>query len=232
MNQNPAVSISLGIFLIVLLNIPLTAISAETTANCHCFRNRTFNPADKFIADDYILSTTFNSLLASEFNVSKRDIIMMKMRDGVGNTDLMAAFYISQQTGSDVKQLLQMRKKLSWQEIVRPLLEGSQPSKMKDSLSFIQSSKSDAQIVEHITQLLIISRFSSSPAVLKELKKQNLTEKQIVLAHTLGNHAGIPVEKIVDQYLNQGQSWSEIAHNLGLQPTDTGKLLENESPAK
>lgn len=218
--------------LIIFLFLPQSTLGAENTGNCHCFRNRTFNPADKFIADDYILATTFNSLLASEFDISKREIIMMKMRDGIANSELMTAFYIAKETESDTKQLIKMRKKLSWQEIVRPILENSPQPKVKENLSFIQTSTSDEQIAEHITQVLITSRFSPSQDELKNLQEHNLSAKQIVLAFTLGNHAGISVDKIIDQYLNQGRSWSEIAYNLGLQPADAGKLLENVSSSQ
>lgn len=232
MSRDFIVHYALSALLIVLFHIPLNVFAMETTANCHCFRNRTFNPADKFIADDYILATTFNSLLASEFGLSKRDIIMMKMRDGVANTDLMTALYIAKETGSEAKQLLQMRKKLSWQEIVRPILVNSPQPSVTQALSFIENTTSDDEIAQHINRVMIYARFSASPAALEELQKHNLSAKQIVLAFTLGSHAGIPVDKIVDQYRNQGRSWSEIAHNLGLEPADTGKLLEKGSSAK
>ena len=68
---------------------------------------------------------------------------MMKMKDGVANTDLITALYIAKETDSEVKQLLQMRKTISWQEIVRPLLENPTLPKTKDTLSFIQKSNSD-----------------------------------------------------------------------------------------
>lgn len=219
--------------LIFLSSLSTAAIGTEPnqTNNCHCFRDRTFNPGNKFISDDYILTTTFNSLLASEFNISKRQIIMMKMRDGVANADLMTALFIAKESGIETTQLLQMKKTQSWQKIVKSLQEG-EASQGKNAFSFIQTNKSDESIAEDISFRLITKRFSPSPDDLDTLRKNKLTARQIVLSFTLANHASIPVLKLADQFLTKGYSWSEIAHNLGLQPADTGKLLENTSQKK
>ena len=50
---------------------PVQNSFAESTINCHCFQDRSFDPGDKFAADDYILATSFNSLLAKSFDITK-----------------------------------------------------------------------------------------------------------------------------------------------------------------
>jgi cyanate lyase len=35
----------------------------------------------------------------------------------------------------------------------------------------------------------------------------------------------IPSEKLVEQYKKLGRSWSEIAHNIGLEPKAAGRLI-------
>ena len=44
-------------------------VFAQSTINCHCFLDRSYDPADKFAADEYILATSFNSLLAKSFDI-------------------------------------------------------------------------------------------------------------------------------------------------------------------
>ena len=96
--------------LLLVMLMPLEVYSSNDTNNCHCFKNRTFNTVDKFASDDYLLTTTFNSLLASEFKISKRQIITMKMQDGVANDDLIISLYLSREAGIDVSQILNMKK--------------------------------------------------------------------------------------------------------------------------
>ena len=43
---------------------------------CHCFRQRSYDPEAKFVADDYILATSFNSLTANLFNIPKKEMAL------------------------------------------------------------------------------------------------------------------------------------------------------------
>ncbi|HER63283.1 MAG TPA: hypothetical protein ENO11_04835 [Desulfobacteraceae bacterium] len=220
----------IAITFLVFTALPQTAFSAGETNNCHCFRNRTFNPADKFVSDEYLLTTTFNSLLASEFNISKRQIIMMKMGEGVANNDLVTALYLSRSTGLEVAQLLAMKKKQSWQEIITPLQDKTEAPETKKLFDFILSGSSDQQIAEQIITGIIAARFSPSPESLQFFSQHDMNAREIILAGALANHTGATVPAIVDQYRQKGLSWSEIAHNFGLEPSEVGKLLENGKP--
>jgi hypothetical protein len=60
------------IILALSLAVPGRTISAESTINCHCFQDRTYNPTDPPASDDYILATSFNSFLARSFGITKR----------------------------------------------------------------------------------------------------------------------------------------------------------------
>ncbi len=216
----------LVICLLVLVVMPQVAYSSNDTKGCHCFRDRTFNIEDRFASDDYLLTTTFNSLLASEFNISKRQIIMMKMQEGVANTILVTALYLSKETGVEVSQLIKMKKKKSWQQIINQLQTEKKSTDTKDPFQFIKKDASNDQIAEYITNLMIISRFSLSQESLALLKNIDLNSREIILANTLANHTDSPVLAIADQYRKKGLSWSEIAYNFGLEPADVGKLLE------
>ncbi|MCL7489465.1 MAG: hypothetical protein M8357_14965 [Desulfobulbaceae bacterium] len=222
-----------AITLLVLTALPQTAFSVGETTNCHCFRNRTFNQADRFASDDYLLTTTFNSLLASEFDISKRQIIMMKMGEGVAGDDLVTALYLSRSTGLEVAQLLAMKKKQSWQEIITPLQGKAEAPETRKLFDFILSGSSDQQIAEQIITGIITTRFSPSPESLQFFSRNDMNAREIILASVLADHTGAAVPAIVGQYRQKGLSWSEIAHNFGLEPSEVGKLLENgKSKAK
>ena len=95
---------------------------AESTIQCHCFKNRSYNPADKFASDDYILATSFNSLLAKVFSIPKRQIIMSKMNEGVGQDELLISLKISKMTGADIQEFFRLRKdNNTWAAIISGL---------------------------------------------------------------------------------------------------------------
>jgi hypothetical protein len=211
--------------------MPQVAHSSSETKGCHCFRNRTFNTEDRFASDDYLLTTTFNSMLASEFNISKRQIIMMKMREGVANDVLVTALYLSREIGLEISQLLKMRKKQSWQQIINQLKTGKTSPDTEELFLFITTGASDDQIAEYIINLMIISRFSLPQESLALLKNNDLNSREIILANTLAGHSGTSVLAIANQYRKNRLSWSEIAHNFGMEPADVGKLLEPAATA-
>jgi hypothetical protein len=84
-------------------------VSAESAIECHCLRARTYNPADRFAADDYILATSFNSLLAKAFNISPRKIIMIKMNEGESQEELLISLKLSKITGEDPSRFFRQR---------------------------------------------------------------------------------------------------------------------------
>jgi len=214
--------------MLFLAILPQGAHSSNSTNNCHCFKNRTFNSVDKFASDDYLLTTTFNSLLASEFTISKRQIIMMKMQGGVANNDLIISLYIARETGVEVPQLLTLKKNQSWTKIIEQLKTEKTSLDTENTFNFITADISDDQIAAHITNLMIISRFSSTQESLALLRDKKFTAKEIILIHTLASHTGTSVLAITDQYRKNGFSWSEIAYNFGLEPANVGKLLDSK----
>lgn len=211
------------------LLIPAQAAhAAGDAANCHCFKNRNFNKTDTFASDDYLLTTTFNALLANEFNISKGRIVMMKMQGGVSNTDMIISLFLARETGVEVNALLDMKKTQNWAATANRAKTKAVTPDIEEKLKFITPQSSDEEIAGRITDNLIIARFPSGRESLQQLKSTRLTAREIVLANTLADHSGTSVQAISKQYLDKGFSWSEIAHNLGLEPAGVGKLLLTE----
>jgi hypothetical protein len=91
-----------ALFLLALLLFvlaPAHTSFAASTVNCHCFQDRSYDPGDKFAADDYILATSFNSLLAKSFDISKKQVVMLKMNEGVNQDDLLVGLKLTKLTG-------------------------------------------------------------------------------------------------------------------------------------
>ena len=198
---------------------------AESAIQCHCFKNRSYNPADKFASDDYILATSFNSLLAKVFSIPKKQIIMIKMDEGVGQDDLLIGFKISKTTGIDIRNYLRLRNEnKSWTEIVSDLPQ-QEKSNNDPLLEAIRSGMPVEEAGDRIADEMISQFYQVSPEEIEQLKMSGLNEKEMALLFVLVHYGGQKPEVLVKQYKKQGRSWSEIAYNLGLEPDAAGKLI-------
>ncbi len=215
--------------LLALLCIPVPALSATSTSGCHCFRNRTFNPADRYSADDYLLTTTYNALIAASFDISKRQIVMKKMKGGVNGDDLLIGLYVSARTSTPMDILLSIRDNGgSWQDILQaPNLK--EKGTADAVLSRIRKGAKTGEITRMITDNMLCSKYNCSRQDLDDLQKDTLSDKETGLVFALKKQTGASLEKLVAMYQQQKMSWSEIAHHFKLTPAEVGKNILGES---
>ena len=215
-------------FLIILILFSFGSavqVSAESAIQCHCFTDRTYNPADRFASDEYVLATSFNSLLAKVFAIPKRQIVMIKMNESVAQDDLLIGLKIAKITGVDIRKFLKLHKKNNtWAEIISGL---SQVEKIKNDplLEAIKSGMPAEKAGVRIADEIIGEFYQIKPDAISKLRMSGMNEKEINLISILAHAREQQPEVLVEQYKNQGRSWSEIAHNLGVEPDTTGKLI-------
>ena len=210
---------------------PTPGSFAESVINCHCFQDRTYNPADPFAADDYILATSFNSFLAKSFDIPKRQIVMLKMKEGVGQNDLLIGLKTAKATKIDLRQLLRLRReKSTWSKIVSELdLRGIQQNDRL--LAVIKSGIPVAEAGAKVADELIADFFKIPMETIGEFRLSGLNEKEIVLLLILAHASDQKPETLVARHGKEGKSWSEIADSLGVQAAAAGKLIL-QYPAK
>lgn len=225
---------TVGLFFGLLFTLsPSIALTMEQTDKCHCFRDRVFNPAKRFQADDYLLTTVGNSLTASHFSISKRRIVMMKMQGGTGNDDLLIGLYLGGISGSEVKDFLAAKEKTSWRKALAndPKLERMQNDEI---LGLLKQGETEEKVAGRIMRKMLQKRFDVSGETLLSLTQSGFSPREKALVLALAEHTGIPPEKIALHNKTKGLSWSEIAHNFGLEPAEVGKLMfpKTTSPIK
>jgi len=211
--------------------VPGFAVSAESTINCHCFKDRTFNPADPWAADDYILATCFNSFLSRSFDVPKREIVMLKMKEGVGQDDLLVGLQISRITGTDLQQLLGPRRQgIGWSAIIADLLPNDTLKKNR----FLDATRLGLPVAEVgaiIADIRIGELFGVEEQTIQQLRKNGLSEKEMTLVLILAHVENQKPAMLVDQHDKENRSWSAIAAGFGIEPAAAGKLIL-QYPAK
>lgn len=197
----------------------------ESISGCHCFNERAFNPADKSATDEYLLATTFNSLLSRSFDLPKRDIVMLKMQGGVKQNDLLIALHAAKVGKTERKDLLSFRTRdFSWQKILSELLPADN-FKTDTILQGLQSGHSETEAGQRIADHLLMELFQIPEKILATLRGANLNQKEITLLLILEQTKKLSPLDGVRQHSKEGKSWSEITHQLGVEPADAGELI-------
>lgn len=209
----------------LLILSPPDPATAEKTDNCHCFRERHYDPAHKFAADDYLLTTSFNSLIAATLGVSKRQIVMMKMKGGIDPDDLLIALYIADRTEAPMDALLSIRDNGgSWQNILKsPSLQGSIST--DPVFANITVGTADHDITSLITDAMIGRYYNVQPKTISTLRSQHFSNKELGLIFALNKQTATPMEGIITMTRQKKMSWSEIAHHFNLTPAGVGKTI-------
>jgi hypothetical protein len=225
MNSLPMRAALCCITLLCFAGIPVRNSSAEPAINCHCFQDRTYNPANPAAADDYILATSFNSLLARSFDTSKGEIVMLKMKEGVGQDDLLVALKVARESGVDLQQLLGWRKeKRPWRTIIADLT-GRRRVKEDLLLEAIAAGLPADEAGACVADELIAGFYKIQGAVIGSFRSEGLSEKEMALVLILAHAGNRQPEALVLLHNKEGKSWSTIAHDLGIEPAAAGKLI-------
>ena len=218
----------ISLFLITLIFFTLDTafhVFAESTIQCHCFKERSYNPADRFVSDEYILATSFNSLLARSFDIPKRQIVMIKMNEGVAQGDLLIGLKVSKVTGIDVRKFLRLHKEdNTWAQIISDL-QHQEKVKKNPLLEAIRSGITVEEAGGRIADEIIGEFYQVKPEEIEKLRMSGLNEKEMNLVFILVHARGQKPEVLAGEYKKRGRSWSEIAHNLGVEPINAGKLI-------
>jgi len=214
----------LGAALVLLCFISGHAHS-EDAAGCHCFRNRSYDPGDKFAVDDYLRATAVNSLVSRYFGVSKRDIVMMRM-NGVPLEELLTAFYIGKAGRMDHREILKLRSaSLPWAEVV--IRAGLDPESVEPGFGRILD-RGDRHVVEHLEDATLAYFFSTEPAEIIELRMLGLDNvRDRVLALGLARKLGLSSRNLARALKEENRSWGEIAAGAGLVPEHMGSYIES-----
>jgi hypothetical protein len=221
-------------FLVVVLFIVGNASAMEvpqSATNCHCFQERAFEQQKKFAADTYLLTTSFNSFIAANFHISKRQIVMMKMQGGVHPDDLLIGLYVSRAGKVDLNSLLAILKNDgTWKQVMESGSVQHSPDTDRTFNVIAAAGDDKTEAVEAVTDRLLEEFFGSTAPDIMGLRQEGAKGREMTLVYLLEKYAK-PQTAAVDilrMYTRQQKSWGEIAHSFGLTPKETGKLISQD----
>lgn len=215
----------------------ITASAAEdrgAVSSCHCFQERAFDPQKKFAADEYLLTTNFNSFVAASFHISKSQVVMMKMKGGVDHNDLLIALYVARACQVQLAVLLGILDDGgTWQQIFQSqtvLRQGGCDNTLVGLADIVAAGGNKELMGEQVTDKLVSEYFGVSEKDIVELRKKSANGREVSLLFNLERHGKMKknAAEILAMYQQQKMSWGEIAKNFGLSPEETGQLFMQE----
>ena len=204
--------------LIILLMVPLPAL-AKPAITCHCFTDRSFDPAHPTVADPYFLATTRNSFVAAVFGVDKKSIVIRKQK-GASTDDLWVAYWLAARSGADPEFLLQERKaRGSWRQVSARLTTSAKSGGGKASEA-LKSGAADERLANAVVdELLLRFRFLGAPE-LAALRKAGAGDQELVLAGLLAAKTGQPALQLYREVSGESASWGALLQRAKIDPAD------------
>lgn len=198
------------------------AALAMPTITCHCFKDRSYDPARPSVADAYLLATAQNSFFAHLFGSEQREIVMKK-RTGTPAEDLWVAYWVAGKAGISPDDLLNARRrKTGWNDLIFPLQ--LPPNTL--GTHFVRELRANApnsRLAEAVVDELFAQyRLLDRPA-LAAMRKAGATNQELILATMIGAKSGQPAGRLLLEVRRNRSSWGKLLHDARIDP---GKFKE------
>jgi hypothetical protein len=208
--------------LLLALASPAAAAPPESTAACHCYTNRVFDPVRPAAADPYILATTRSSLLSAAFAVGKATLVQDAMA-GVSPDDMWIAFWAGARTGRSSDVLLSARGgKGSWKAVFAEIGTGGLQGPFAEALARGGTAPELAAVA---VDDVLSSRMGASPASLEGLRKAGATSPEVILSTLLGPRLRATPAEVLARFRSGKVSWGMLLDEAGLTPREIDPLV-------
>jgi hypothetical protein len=199
--------------LVLALAVAPAASLAAPTVTCHCFRNRSFDPADPPAADPYILAATRSSLLSASFGVPKGPLVKAVMT-GTAPEDLWVAHWSAARTGRAATWLLEAVSETgSW----RATLAGTKGLTPEFEASLAQGA-STAVLAGLAVDDVLATRLGAERASLAALRAAGATTEQVIVATFLSPRLKVPAADVLARFRSGKTTWGTLLQEAGLAP--------------
>jgi len=194
--------------LVILLMLPMPAL-AIPAITCHCFTDRSYDPAQPSMADPYFLATTQNSYFATVFGIDKKSIVMKKQQ-GTSSDDLWIAYWVASKAGTTPDRLLQGRQNSdSWKNAIVPYRLSPKNLGMRFS-NALNANASDVRLSEAVVDELFLKERLLGEGDLVALRKAGATNQELIIATVIATKSKQPARQLYLEVKSGAKTWGAL----------------------
>jgi hypothetical protein len=191
--------------------------------SCHCFKERSFKPAQPASADPYILATARNSLLAAASGIDKGAVVRERMT-GATETDLWLSSYLSTLVDISPDELLNGKDRASSWAVAFDAMDLN-----TDKLGglFNEARKADeaAGMARALADPVLGRSFNIQEPTLARLRDAGANIAESALSLYLGGQLNRTAESIFGEVTSGKKTWGALFYSLGIRIDTVGDLI-------
>ena len=195
------------ILLLWLLMLPLNSF-AESTIDCHCFQNRTFNSQLPAATDPYFLATAQNGFMALVYGLDKKALVKAKMA-GADSTELWIIYELAELSGRSAEDVTQYYQQTgSWRSVVLQLKLDPESLGVDAWVAL----ESPAQLEILIADRRLVKHLQVSSVAVAGGRAAGMNTQQLLLAILSGSEP----EQLSYIGKSEQRSWGELLFEKGI----------------
>ena len=202
--------------LIILLMLPLPALTVPAIT-CHCFTDRSFEPARPAAADPYFLATTQNSFFALIFNIDKKTVVMKKQQ-GASSDDLWIAYWVASRSGTSPDTLLQAKQKNeSWKKVLVSLrlLPKAMGARFSNALD---AKAATPNLAETVVDGFFVRKQLLREEELTAMRQVGASNQELIIATVIAAKTGQSAKQIYLEVKNGVKTWGQLLQRANIDP--------------
>lgn len=203
-----------GLLLLIMMPLQARAIPAIT---CHCFTDRSFDPARPAAADPYFLATTQNSFFAELFNVDKKTLVVKKQQ-GAASDDLWIAYWVAARTGASPETLLKAKQeKETWHAaLAASPLSGKAAGKR--FVAGLDGKAPTPRLAEAVVDELFRRHQLLTDNELAALRQAGAANQELIIATVIAAKTRQPARKVFLEVKGRATTWGSLLQGAKIDP--------------
>ena len=204
-----------------LLGLSLLLLPAAVPATtCHCFRDRTYDPAEPSKVDPYVLSTVGNSFFARAFGIDKKAVVKARM-SGVSGEDLWIAYYASPAEGKSPGTLMAVRRNApSWASVLTQPRGGGGPFPAAAA-----AGGADRDLARLAAGSVLRSTLGAEEGELEALSAAGATLAETVASAVISRWDGRSPSELLRSVRGGRSTWGSLLHGQGIAPSEAEERI-------
>lgn len=201
--------LTVAILILFGLGFSCSVFAAESTINCHCFTDRSFDHQNPEKVVPYLLATTQNSFLSVAFNTPKFKLVKDLM-SGVPSDQLWISHYFAARFDLESQSLLLLRQaKGNWRD---SLAEANiSETRLAPSLVAALQTADDRQLAAAIIDEALLHLLGADAAQLQDVRTAGADNREAILSFFLSRRTDRKATAIFRSVKDGATNWGTLA---------------------